>query len=91
MHNMKKIIIPLSALIVIIIAIIAINQFFLLRKAHSSFDNYYAFRGCEQLIEKTNTSGTCKLSSGKEITIVQFHDRWYLDGDLPMCIVNFCF
>ena len=54
-----------------------------LKIAHSSFKNYYNFRGCVELLEKTDTYGICKLSSGKTIKIVKFQDRWFLDGDLP--------
>ena len=57
--------------------------------AHSSFENYYKFRGCVQLIEKTDTYGTCKILSGENIKIVKFQNRWYLDGDLPYSGLNF--
>jgi len=72
--------------IVIIIAMgiaFALNQFFILQKAHSTFDNYYAFRGCAQLISTTTTSGVCKTSSGDTITIVEINGKWYLQGDGP--------
>ena len=59
------------------------NQFFLLRKAHSTFENYYAFRGCTQLLKKTESYGICQTSSGQTIKIVKFDNRWFLDGDLP--------
>ena len=68
---------------VIIIFAFGINWFFVLRKAHSTFTNYYAFRGCVQLIEKTDTYGICKLSSGQTIKLVNISGRWYLDGDGP--------
>ena len=54
-----------------------------LRWAHSSFDNYYKFRGCTQLIGKTDNSGICKLRDGKMIEIVKYQRKWYLAGDLP--------
>ena len=63
-----------------------------LRVAHSTFDNYYAFRGCTQLISRTDTSGTCKLADGRTITIVEYQGKWYLDGDLPWaCLGDICF
>ncbi len=58
--------------------------------AHSTFENYYAFRGCLQLIDRTNTIGHCKTSDGQTITLVKFNNKWYLDGDLPMCWHNIC-
>ncbi len=51
--------------------------------AHSSFENYYNFRGCTQLLEKTDTYGTCKLQSGEIIKLVKIQNKWYLDGDGP--------
>ncbi len=57
--------------------------FSLLNVAHSSFDDYYRFRGCQQLVEKTDTYGTCKLADGKIIKIVLTNGKWYLDGDGP--------
>ncbi|MDR3571985.1 MAG: hypothetical protein P4L81_07440 [Candidatus Pacebacteria bacterium] len=66
-------------------------QFATLQKAHSTFDNYAAFRGCEQITSHTDTQGTCTLASGQSIKMVQVGGRWYLDGDLPTCIGNVCF
>lgn len=70
-----------------------IYQWNYLRVAHSTFDNYYAFRGCTQLVSRTDTSGTCKLANGQMITIVEFINKWYLQGDLPWACVskNLCF
>ena len=63
-----------------------------LRTAHSTFERYYAFRGCQKLIEKTAEWGTCQLHSGTVIKIVKYQDKWYLDGDLPwMCWGKMCF
>ena len=59
-------------------------------KAHQTFENYYAFRGCTQLVKKTNTYGLCMLSTGQRIKIVEFRGKWYLDGDLPTCIAGVC-
>ena len=55
-----------------------------LNKAHSTFDNYYSFRGCVELINKTNDYGFCKIDSGQIIKIVKYKEKWYLDGDLPI-------
>lgn len=87
-----KMIFLLLVLGVVIFLLFAVNQYFYLRKAHSTFENYYAFRGCVKLIQKTNTYGICKTSSGQTIKIVKFKDKWYLDGDLPWaCLGNVCF
>jgi hypothetical protein len=66
-----------------ILIAVAINQFFVVRKAHSTFENYYAFRGCSNLIKRTDNYGLCKIASGKIIKIVKYQNKWYLDGDLP--------
>lgn len=88
----KKVALILVLLAVILILVIGIDQFFVLRKAHSTFDNYYAFRGCVQLLDKTNTYGICKTDSGQIIKIVEFQNKWYLDGDLPWgCLGRICF
>jgi len=68
---------------IILVVILGIYQVFYLRKAHSTFENYYAFRGCQQLLEKTDSYGTCKIASGQTIKIVKYKGLWYLDGDLP--------
>ncbi len=81
-HN-KKIILAGVGLVVVVFAAFAIDQFLVLQKAHSTFDNYYAFRGCTQLISQTATSGVCKTTSGDTITIVQINNQWYLQGDGP--------
>ena len=62
-----------------------------LRRAHSTFENYYAFRGCSKLIEKTDTFGVCQLPDGSKLKLVLFNNRWYLDGDLPVCYFGVCF
>lgn len=69
--------------LILIIFILAIYQIIILRKAHSTFDNYYSFRNCVKLIDRTNDYGTCETTSGKTIKIVKFDNRWFLDGDLP--------
>jgi len=79
----KKTVMLTILLIGIVVVIIGIHQFFTLRKVHSSFENYYAFRGCVQLLEKTNAYGTCRISSGQTIKIVEINNKWYLEGDGP--------
>ena len=56
---------------------------FYLEKAHKTYENYYAFRGCIQEIKKTKDYGICKTGTGETIKIVKFQGKWYLDGDLP--------
>ena len=72
-----------TTLIFAIILDVGIAQLLILQSVHSSFDNYYKFRGCSELISKSTDSGVCKLPSGKTIKIVKFENKWYLDGDLP--------
>jgi hypothetical protein len=79
----KKDLIKAAVLIVISVAIFGAWQVVMLQKAHSTFKNYYAFRGCTQLLERTDNYGICKISSGETIKIVKFQNKWYLDGDLP--------
>ena len=78
-------------LIIIFLILLAFCIYWIgyLQIAHSTFENYYAFRGCVQLIEKTDTYGICKLSSGQTIKLVKFKNKWYLDGDLPYPGFNF--
>jgi hypothetical protein len=67
-------------------------QVLYLRKAHSTFENYYAFRGCVQIIERKDDYGICKTDSGQNIKIVKYQGKWYLDGDLPWaCMGKICF
>jgi hypothetical protein len=82
--------------LIIILVILAIAVFIwgiwyigYLNKAHSTFDNYYAFRGCVELLERTDTYGICKTNSGQTIKIVKYQGKWFLDGDLPMRWFNF--
>jgi len=88
----NKIAIIITLLIVVIIFVFMVNQFFLLKKAHSTFENYFIFRGCVQLLEKTANYGTCKTNTSQTIKIVKYQDKWYLDGDLPWaCLGKICF
>jgi hypothetical protein len=90
----KKLVIFLTiftAIIIVCVLSLLLNYFTFLRLAHSTFENYYAFRGCVQLLSKTAADATCKLVNGEIIKLVLFHNRWYLDGDLPSCLGNLCF
>ncbi len=83
---------------VLIVAIIVLGTFCLwqvlyLQKAHSTFDNYAAFRGCTQITSQTDTQGTCTTGSGQSVTIVKFNNKWFLQSDLPVCMItigSFC-
>ena len=88
----NKLILLIILLIAAGIVVLMGRQYLLLKKAHSTFENYYAFRGCTQLVKKTDAYGICKLSSGQEIKIVKFNNKWYLNGDLPWaCVGKICF
>lgn len=88
----KKIAVIIILLVLVVVLIFGINQWLYLRKAHSTFENYYAFRGCAQLLDKTDDYGICKTNSGQTIKIVEYQNKWYLDGDLPWaCLGNMCF
>jgi len=82
------VLVPL-ALIILALFAVAAYQVYTLKIAHSTFENYYNFRGCVQLLERTDTYGLCKTSSGAVIKIVKFQNKWYLDGDLPYPGFNF--
>jgi len=87
-----KILIAILIVAAIIVAVLGIRYWLYLRKAHSTFDDYYAFRGCVQLLDKTDTYGTCTTASGETIKIVKYQNQWYLDGDLPWaCLGGICF
>lgn len=79
----KKIAIIFLIFVIIVLIILGIGQFVVLRKAHSTFENYYAFRGCVQLLERTQDYGICKIASGQIIKIVKINENWYLEGDGP--------
>ncbi|MCL4404971.1 hypothetical protein M1295_00100 [Patescibacteria group bacterium] len=92
MSNRRKILIALIVALVVVAIAFAVDQWFVLRKAHSTFENYYAFRGCVQLLDKTDAYGVCKTPSGAVVKIVQYRGEWYLDGDLPWgCLGSVCF
>lgn len=79
----KKIIWAIIILLAAAVAVLGVEQFAVLQKAHSTFDNYYAFRGCTQLLSRTATSGVCTTAPGQTITIVEINGKWYLQGDGP--------
>ncbi len=81
----------IALLAVALVFVFGINQFLLLKKAHSTFENYYAFRGCVQLLNKADDYGVCQIASGQVIKIVKFRNKWYLDNYLPIWLVNVCF
>lgn len=81
--NKNKIIIISVILLATLFFSFGIYQVLYLQRAHSTFGNYYAFRGCAQLVSKNDNYGFCKLASGQTIKIVKFQGKWYLDEDLP--------
>ena len=78
---LKKKTFQVGILFLIYIVLIGSYQMIRTYHAHDSLENYSNFRGCVQLINKTDTSAVCTLSSGKYITLVQVKGRWFLDGD----------
>ncbi len=91
MAKNKAVIIVISAAVMLAL-VFGINQWLYLDKAHSTFENYYAFRGCVQLISTSSDSGICRTNSGETIKIVKYQNEWYLDGDLPWaCLGEICF
>lgn len=87
----RKFLAAAAAVVVLLLAALFMEQFFVLQKAHSSFSNYAAFRGCQRITSRSDISGTCTLASGQSIKIVKFNGKWYLDGDLPFCWNGVCF
>lgn len=83
-------VLTLATMVVCGLAAFVVKEAISLHQAHSTFANYYAFRDCSQLLEKTATYGVCKTASGATIKIVEFRGRWYLDGDLPFCLMDVC-
>lgn len=80
--------IQVALVIAILLVGLGVQQVLYLQKAHSTFDNYAAFRGCAQITSRTDTQGTCTTNTGQTVTIVKFDDRWFLQGDLPVCMIN---
>lgn len=73
----------LAAALVITGAGFVAYQAYATNLAHTTFERYYAFRGCAQLLDKTDTYGDCTLRNGQTIKIVLIDGKWYLDGDGP--------
>jgi hypothetical protein len=75
--------------IILILVILVIGGAFMgyriytVNLAHSTFENYYKFRGCTELLEKTAAFATCKLADGEVINLIQVNGKWYLEGDGP--------
>lgn len=87
-HAPRRFLLASSLLLLAIGSVLAIDQLCTVQAAHSSFENYYVFRGCQQLLTRAETTATCRLSSGQIIKIVEVGNKWYLDGDLPVCWVG---
>lgn len=82
-NQLNKITLIALSLAVILMVSFGVYWLVYLKIAHSTFENYYAFRGCVQLLDKTEDYGTCKVASGQVIKIVKINNKWYLDGDGP--------
>jgi len=89
LHHRKGMFIGIVTIVVLLFYFLH-DQSQALKKAHSTFENYYVFRGCTKLLKRTPTYGICQISQGQTIKIVEFHNKWYLDGDLPICLFNIC-
>ena len=90
--NTRVILSVMCGVVILTIAVIVLLQIYKVEKAHSTFDNYYAFRRCAQLLDKTDISAHCVTNSGQTIKLVYYKNGWYLDGDLPSCVTeNLCF
>lgn len=74
---------PLLVLAFLGMLVVTSGWVYFLTRAHSTFDNYYNFRQCQQLILKEDTFATCKLADETVIKIVLIEGKWYLDGDGP--------
>ncbi|MES2216425.1 MAG: hypothetical protein V4481_03970 [Patescibacteria group bacterium] len=81
----KKTPIIIVSVVAIIVIVLGLYWTSYLKKAHSTFEDYAAFRGCAGIRSRTDTEGTCTTKSGNNIKIVKLNNQWYLDGDLPVC------
>jgi hypothetical protein len=70
-------------LVIVAAAAAALYYQHYLDKAHSTLENYAAFRGCTALARTTDTSAACTLASGEVLTLVEINGKWYLEGDGP--------
>lgn len=82
LHNRKKFLFFIILLFALL-GFFTFKQIKLLHEAHSTFNNYYAFRGCTKLLKRTDTYGICKTYQEQIIKIIKYNNKWYLDGDLP--------
>lgn len=87
-RSMKPLLFAVAGLLVLAAIVLGIQQVLYLRWAHSSFENYYSFRGCASLVSRGSDFGICKLPNGQTEKIVLYQGRWFLDGDLPQCLIN---
>jgi len=83
MKNNQKTVWGLLGILIILFIVLINNWISLLHVAHSSFESYFVFRGCIELVEKTDTYGICKNAQNQSIEIVKSNGKWYLAGDLP--------
>lgn len=83
MKRQTKILVLVILLVFIMLSLFGVYWINKLQIAHSTFENYYSFRGCSELINKTDDYGFCRINSGEIIKIVRFNNKWYLEGDLP--------
>lgn len=79
----NKSILGIVAALVLIGGVFLVYEHQKLTLAHSTFENYYEFRGCQTLTDRTDTYGHCTLADGSTIKIVLINGTWYLDGDGP--------
>ena len=79
----KKTLWLITLLLAIVGGIFIAYQVYVTNMAHTTFDRYYAFRGCVSLVDKTDTYGDCKLSNDQTIRLVLINNKWYLEGDGP--------
>ncbi len=86
----NRIFIAILGMVILLVIVFGIKTVIKTDMAHQTFENYYAFRGCVKLIDRTDTVGHCTLPDGQTITLVKFNNKWYLDGDLPMCWHTIC-
>lgn len=68
---------------VVLVGSFVAYQYQTLNTAHSTFENYYAFRGCQSLIDRADTYAHCRLVDGRVIKLVRIGGKWYLEGDGP--------
>lgn len=73
----------LIAAVLIAGGVFAAYQVYATNLAHTTFERYYAFRGCTELVDKTDTYAHCKVAGGETIKLVLIDGKWYLDGDGP--------